>query len=239
MNDAFAALLIVQDHDIAIDQLLYRREHLACRGELDAALNEARQIMPQFQALTSQQAAVNQEEQRIDDEVQRLRVKAEGVNDKLYSGTVTASKELQALQADFDSIRAHIATLEEAELEQMQRSEMANAALEPVQARLNALQAEVQRCQAAIVDGEREVDGLLEAERANRVAAAAIVGTELLQDYESRRTQNRGQGAARLIHGTCQACRLTIPATEVDAIRHDDSGRAWYCDNCSAILVVE
>ena len=239
MNEALLALLVVQDHDIAIDQLLHRRDHLPCRAELAAALAEAKTLMPQFQSLTAKRSQIAQEEKRIDDEVQTLRAKAERVNTKLYSGTVTASKELQALQADLDSIRAHIATLEEAELDQMQLSENADDALMPVQTRLDALQAEVQRSQAAIVDGEAEVDGLLVAERANRAAVAAVVGPELLQDYEGRKAQNRGQGAARLVHGTCQACRLTIPATEVDAIRHDDTGRVWYCDNCSAILVVE
>ena len=239
MNEALLALLVVQDHDIAIDQLLHRRDHLPCRAELAAALAEAKTLMPQFQSLTAKRSQIAQEEKRIDDEVQTLRAKAERVNTKLYSGTVTASKELQALQSDLDSIRAHIATLEEAELDQMQLSENADDALTPVQTRLDALQAEVQRSQAAIVDGEAEVDGLLVTERANRAAVAAVVGPELLQDYEGRKAQNRGQGAARLVHGTCQACRLTIPATEVDAIRHDDSGRVWYCDNCSAILVVE
>ena len=239
MNVALLALLVVQDHDIAIDQLLHRRDHLPCRAELAAALAEAKTLMPQFQSLTAKRSQIAQEEKRIDDEVQTLRAKAERVNTKLYSGTVTASKELQALQADLDSIRAHIATLEEAELDQMQLSENADDALMPVQTRLDALQAEVQRSQAAIVDGEAEVDGLLVTERANRAAVAAVVGPELLQDYEGRKAQNRGQGAARLVHGTCQACRLTIPATEVDAIRHDDTGRVWYCDNCSAILVVE
>ena len=239
MNEALLALLEVQDHDIAIDQLLHRRDHLPCRAELAAALAEAKTLMPQFQSLTAKRSQIAQEEKRIDDEVQTLRAKAERVNTKLYSGTVTASKELQALQSDLDSIRAHIATLEEAELDQMQLSENADDALMPVQTRLDALQAEVQRSQAAIVDGEAEVDGLLVTERANRAAVAAVVGPELLQDYEGRKAQNRGQGAARLVHGTCQACRLTIPATEVDAIRHDDSGRVWYCDNCSAILVVE
>ena len=50
--------------------------------------------------------------------------------------------------------------------------------------------------------------------------------------------QESRQDVARLIGDTCQACRLSIPATEVDAIRHDTTGTAWYCDNCAAILVI-
>jgi hypothetical protein len=50
--------------------------------------------------------------------------------------------------------------------------------------------------------------------------------------------QAKGIGIARLVGNTCQGCRLTIPATEVDRIRKagpDDP--VFQCDNCGAILV--
>jgi predicted nucleic acid-binding Zn-ribbon protein len=49
--------------------------------------------------------------------------------------------------------------------------------------------------------------------------------------------QSKGQGAARLVGNTCQSCHLTIPATEVDRIRHAPDGIVAYCDNCGAILI--
>ena len=43
---------------------------------------------------------------------------------------------------------------------------------------------------------------------------------------------------ARLVGNTCQGCRLTIPATEVDRIRKaGPDGDVAHCDNCGAILV--
>jgi predicted nucleic acid-binding Zn-ribbon protein len=42
---------------------------------------------------------------------------------------------------------------------------------------------------------------------------------------------------ARLVGSTCQACRLAIPATEVDRIRHAPDAELYACDNCGAILV--
>jgi uncharacterized protein len=42
---------------------------------------------------------------------------------------------------------------------------------------------------------------------------------------------------ALLIGDTCQGCRLSIPATEVDRIRHDPEAGIASCDNCGAILV--
>ena len=47
------------------------------------------------------------------------------------------------------------------------------------------------------------------------------IPADLLASYERIRSSNHGAGVARLIGNTCQGCRLTIPATEVDRIRHD------------------
>ena len=57
------------------------------------------------------------------------------------------------------------------------------------------------------------------------------------RDYERRRAQNRGAGAARLVGTTCQACHLTIPSTEAEQIRRAAGSVVAYCDNCAAILV--
>lgn len=238
MPTAFESLLVVQGHDITIDQLRYRREHLPARSMLADALAAAKALMPKHAVLSSEVHLAQLAERKLDDEVQLVRDKANDVNVKLYSGTVTASKELQALQLDLEGLNTKIAKLEDAELEAMSQREDLEAALADVTTKLGELQATVQRADAEIVAGEAEVEALLVEEQQRRAEAAATISASLLADYETRRTNNRGQGAARLIGDTCQACRLSIPATEVDQVRHDSTGTAWYCDNCGAILVV-
>ncbi len=230
-------LLVLQDHDIAIAQLEFRRAHLPELAERDAALGEAKRLMPTHIDLTKRRAAIDAAEKRVDDEVQTQRAKAEAVDTKLYSGSVSSPRELQALQADLDALKAHVAKLEDDELEQMTAREDLDTELAPIERRLGELQAEVQRCGAAITAGEADVDALLVTERAARAAVAATFDAAIMADYEARRAHNKGKGVARLVGDTCQACRLSIPATEVDTIRHDESGRRWYCDNCGAILV--
>ncbi len=238
MTAALQTLLELQDQDIAIDQLAHRRDHLEARAQYDAVLVEAKQIMPQHAVLTKRLATITAEEKRLDDEAQSQRDKAERVNTKLYSGTVSATKELQALQVDFDAIRAHISTLEDHELEIMDKREAVEAELQPVNDRLDTLQREVQRCQAAIAAGESEIEAALISARARRDEIAAMISPVLVTDYETRRAQNKGQGAARLLGDTCQGCRLSVPATELDSMRMDTSDTPWYCDNCGAILVI-
>jgi predicted nucleic acid-binding Zn-ribbon protein len=239
MTTPLDALLQVQEHDNVIAQLEYRRAHLPARDEREAALAEAKKLLPQHRDITASRAAIEAAERRVDDEVALQRAKAQEVDTKLYSGSIVSPRELQALQADLESIRAHISKLEDDELEQMSLREDVERELEPVEGRLADLQREVQRADGAIADGEREVDGLLAEARAARADAAEGLDPALLADYEARAARSPGKGAARLVGNTCQACHLSIPAIEADRMRHDDSDQRWYCDNCGAILVVD
>ena len=75
--------------------------------------------------------------------------------------------------------------------------------------------------QATIAATEAEIDDEIARETADRADLAKPIAESLLRDYERRRAQNRGAGAARLVGTTCQACHLTIPSTEAEQIRRD------------------
>jgi predicted nucleic acid-binding Zn-ribbon protein len=230
-------LLLVQERDSAIDNLRARREHLPERAELQARLDEARALLPRQQQLRQARDVQASEEKRLEDEIESVRTKLTDADGKLYSGTVTSPRELQALQADIDQLKHQISRLEDDELEHMSQREELDGELEPVDERLRVLRTDVDTLQAAIVTAEQSIDASIDEEQGARDELAKEVPGPLLVDYDARRRRNRGHGAARLAGDTCQACRLTIPTTEVDQIRHDESGRIWYCDNCGAILV--
>jgi uncharacterized protein len=238
MPEPLQQLLLVQERDLALDVLRHRRDHLPERAELDGALAEARTLIPRQQRLREDRDAQEREEKRLDHEIETVRAKAAEVDAKLYSGTVTSPRELQAMQADLEQLRHHVTRLEDDELEHMAAREAVESELNPVEARLQELRARVGVLQETIAAAEREIDAEITQEQDARGALAAEVPERLLSDYEARRRRSASQqGAARLVGNTCQACRLSIPATEVDQIRHDDTDRVWYCDNCGAILV--
>ena len=124
-------LLHVQERDIAIAQLEHRRANLP-------RVPNARRCSPRPRASCRRTAsspcagaAIETAERRIDDEVALQREKVNEVDAKLYSGSVVSPRELQALQADLDSLRAHVAKLEDDELEQMQLREEVEGASRP------------------------------------------------------------------------------------------------------------
>lgn len=231
------ALLVVQEHDTARDRLRHRRASLPERTELETAATQLRATEAQATDVRAERDRVLVDERRLDDEARSIGAHADDADKRLYSGTVASPRELQALQADIEMLRKQRSQIEDRELEVMEAREALDAQLASLDGRAAQLGADTVRLQAIIAAAEQEIDDELAAEDAAWDGAAASVPPALLADYQRRRAQNRGAGAARLTGTTCGACHLSIPSTEAERIRRAGGAEVAYCDNCGAILV--
>jgi uncharacterized protein len=230
-------LLAIQEHDTTLDRLRHRRETLPERAELEARFANARTLTARRTEVQRQRDAVYAEERRYDDEARTVEQHAADVDKKLYSGTTSSPRELQAMQADVEMLRRQLSELEDHELEVMEQREALDADLEQLDRDIAVTASEMEALSATIARAEAEIDAEVASEEQARAGLAATVADALLRDYERRRAQNRGAGAARLVGNTCQACHLTIPSTEAERIRRSAGAETDYCDNCGAILV--
>src|SRR4051794_34003383 len=102
---AFEALLRLQDHDVRIDQLRHKLATLPERAAVTANEAAQRALADQRVPVQARRDELAREQKRIEDEVAAVEAKAAEVHAKLYSGTVTSPRELQALQADHDALK--------------------------------------------------------------------------------------------------------------------------------------
>lgn len=232
-----AALLRVQERDTGLDRLRYQRSTLSERAVIRDRRTLESQLAVDADSTRRDRDQTLAEERRLDDEAQDLARRAKEVDRRLYSGTVSSPRELQAMQADIDQLDRHRGAIEERELEVMEQREALDTQLAALDADLTRVQSELAELEASLRGRESALDAEIAVEEAARAEEAAAVGADLLADFERRRTQNHGAGVALLVGDTCQGCRLSIPATEVDRIRHDPDGGLAFCDNCGAILV--
>jgi len=235
--DELEALLLVQEHDTARDRLRHRRATLPERAELDARTANLRTLDAQTRAVRGQRDVVLADEKRLDDESRSIGARADEGDAKLYSGTVSSPRELQAMQADIEMLRKQRSDLEDQELEVMEAREQLDAQIATLDADSAVVRAEIERLQGVIAAAEAEIDEELAKEDTARAQQASAVPDALIADYERRRAQNKGAGAARLVGTSCTACHLSIPSTEAENIRKGAGAVVAYCDNCGAILV--
>jgi predicted nucleic acid-binding Zn-ribbon protein len=231
------SLLVLQEHDLAIDRLRHDRATLPERDRLAGVAGQLAALAATRADQTVARDEVARQEQRLADEAQHLGEQIVDAERRLYSGEVSSPRELQALQADVEQLRRRQGTVEDRELAAMEQREPLDRAIGELDAAQHDLEGATRGMQQVLSQREGEIDAALTAQQGERDQVAASITPTFVADYERRRARARGVGAARLVGSTCQGCHLSIPATEVDRIHHQPPGTLAYCDNCACILV--
>ena len=234
---SFDQLLVLQEHDTTVEQLQHRRATLPEREQLVAHRRDVVTVEEQRVAVQQQRDDVARTQKRLEDEVASVEAKATDVHDKLYGGSVTSPRELQALQDDEAALKRHQGKVEDKVLEQMELAvpldeeleRLASAAVESEQAATHAEQ--------AITVAEAEIDAELATVLAERDAIAADIDAGLVERYEQLRHDLGGIAVARLVGTNCGGCHLTLSAMELDRVRHAPPDEMVFCGECGRLLV--
>jgi predicted nucleic acid-binding Zn-ribbon protein len=236
LDPSLAGLLDVQAADNNAEVLRRRlaglpeRERLrSVQGRIDLAVARAAELAGPRHELERQQ-------KRLEDEVASLRAKADEADASLYSGRVTAVRELQALQDEVTSLRRRASELEDRVLELMVELEPLAATAAELRGQRDVLEAEARAATVALAEAEAAVTAELRDVVAHRAEAAATVEAKALGDYEHLRPAFGGSAVVRLVGGRCEGCPLAMPAVEVDRIRHLPPGIAS-CDECGRLVL--
>jgi predicted nucleic acid-binding Zn-ribbon protein len=220
-------LLRLQDHDTAADRLRHRRATLPERAELKAREQRLRKLDSQLLALQPQRQELAARRQRLEDELASVERRAGELQRRLYSGTVTAPRDLQAMQADAASFERHRGKVEDELLEVMEQL---------VEERSRA-EDEAEALRGRIEEAGAAIDSALRVELEGRAAALVNLPDDLVSLYERLRHKLNGVGAARLVNGTCDGCHLALPATQLDSVKFLPADAVVRCDQCGRILV--
>lgn len=231
------ALLAVQELDTVADQLRHRLGSLPERARLEATLDQIAAIERETAATTERRDAVGRDLKRFEDDVATIEARIADTDRKMYSGTVTAPRELQAMQDELKSLKRRQGVLEDGELELMEQAEPLDADLLRLSGERVAADEEATRLTAELAEAEVAIAAELEQVVARRAADVTAVSPEMLAEYERLRGQLGGIGVARLVAKSCGGCHLSLSAVEVDRIRHAPAGTVVHCEECGRILV--
>jgi predicted nucleic acid-binding Zn-ribbon protein len=231
------ALVVLQDLDTAIDQHRHQRAHLGERAELAAIDQQAAGLRSAAAEVTQVRDRIAERQAVLEGDLSATEERAAAVSRRLYGGEVSASRELQALAADIDGLKARASVLEDQVLELMEEREPLDARVSDLSGELSALEQRRQGLAAALATSEAAIDEQLGDLDHRREAAARAVPADLAATYDRLRARLRGLAVARLVGSHCDGCHLTLPAAELDRIRHLPDGEVVTCDQCGRILV--
>lgn len=167
-------------------------------------------------------------------EVEKQRIKIEQTESSLYGGRVHNPKELQDLQKDAASLKRHLETLEERELEAMLLMESTEKDMEAARAGLARVESNVKEQH---VDLTRESESLrrdLERLHSERRAIVTDIANQTLSTYEQLRRQKRGLAITTIADNACEACGTTLTASQQQNAR--STSQLFHCPTCGRIL---
>ena len=165
-------------------------------------------------------------------EVEKQRLKIEQASSTLYSGGVRNPKELQDLEKDIASLKKHLETLEERELEAMLTAELAEKELTSAQANLNQVQTQVLEQNRDLSQELETLTRDLDRLEIERKATAGALTESLLTTYDQIRKQRRGVAVAAISESACAACGTNLTASLQQSARSS----LCNCPTCGRIL---
>ena len=230
-------LLQIQDRDKTIAALRHQKNNLPERQNI-ADLVEALSTLRKKKDFVSKELMSKEEDQqRLEDEVNAIdeRVSEQEVN--LYSGEVSAIKDLQAIQGDIAGLQERKRLVEDQIIVVMEQVEPLKTLLDSLEIEGKANTEQQAELEASLLRKEENIENQIEDVEGDRSELASDTSPALLEIYERIRKQSGNIAVAELNGMTCKGCHLDLPAVEVDRLKKLPPDELVNCEECGCILV--
>ncbi len=214
MTRPILLLARLNDTDLAVDATKARLAEIAEALREPQALVEARAALAKAEQevarLREEQAGVERKQAEAD-----LQIKT--IEQKLYSGQVTAPRELSAGQKDLAQHKNQKAEIEDKLLELMVALDAAAAELQKAQAEVTRLSGEWEARQVNLRSEQAKLKARHPGELARQAVARKAVPPQYLRTYDHLRPRHGGRAVAALDGDECSACLVQAPPSKLDA----------------------
>ena len=228
---AALGLYRLQQVDSKIDGIQARQQWIRDTLQNDVKLRAATQALSTADNTHKDATRVLKQ---TETDVEKQRIKIEQTESSLYSGRVQNPKELQDLQKDIASLKKHLETLEERQLEAMLVSETAEQELQSAKAQLEQTQANVHEQNRDLTKENEKLEKELERLEHERNAILSDLEKPAVTTYDQIRKQRRGIAVTIISDSACAACGTTLTLSLQQSARSAD--QLFTCPTCGRIL---
>lgn len=233
----YEQLLVVQELDTKLDQLRHRHAHHPIRAELDELATTRATQQEVVDGHAAAKHELDRQQKRLDDEVSTIELKRKEIDDKLYDGSVSATKDLLALQEEARMLLERQTSIEDDELEIMEQLEPIEAELAAATSLTDATDQAISAKEGDLTIALAEVEVEQEAVGADRSTAIDLVSETLRVAYEQLRADLGGIAVAALDGSTCSGCNLKLSAVDFDQIKKMADDAVVNCPECNRLLI--
>jgi predicted nucleic acid-binding Zn-ribbon protein len=228
-------LLELQAVDTQLTQLGQRRKKLDADPAYATAVQRQRALADKAANLTGDLADLDRDIERVEREVELVTKRADADRARMASGAATA-KELEGLQSELESLARRQGTLEDDEIELMERREALDA-------ELTEIRRQVEESRQVLADAEAdrgrqlgEIDTETADATSTREALVINIPDRLVELYE-RIHAKQPIAAAELVGRRCGSCRIEKSPADMQPIKAAPIDEVLRCEECGSILI--
>ena len=227
----------MQELDSRADQLRHQRSNLPEIAEIATLTGKRTDVENLVRDARILVDDLTTEQKKVDQDVEAVKTRRTRDRDRMDQGLITNPKDLERMQHELESLERRISSLEDDELEVMERLEEAQAELTKLEGMVAESDEQLTRLAAARDEKLAAIEEQLTDVLARRGPAVEGLPADLLALYDRLREQKGGVGAAELRARQCGGCRLSIDASELGRIRGLAEDEVVRCEECQRILV--
>ena len=230
------ALRTLMEADRWIERVGAKRSRLAEAGELAGLEADLRALLGELRDAEARLAPVKEAYEEAARESSRLRERARTLDATLSSSTASA-RELAALQGELANVRTRLAVSEDRELELLIEAEPLQGDVDAVKRRAQPGVARRAELVDVVAQLQASLDDELVALRRERAEKASEVAPALLARYEAAMNHAGTSGAAQVVDGHCDGCRLALSPLDLDRFRNLPADAVMVCPECGRLLL--
>jgi predicted nucleic acid-binding Zn-ribbon protein len=234
--DETDAVRAVMEADRWIDRVGAQMTHLPELKELATLEADLRTQLADLTAAEASLAPVRQALHDAANESERLRARAGDLEATLSASTANA-RELTALQGEVGHVKELLARSEDRELELL-------VDVEPLELRVSEIRQHAQpgvRRRGELREAVAQLHASLEEElislRAARAPLADRLSPAIRARYDAALTRAGTSGAAQVVEGRCDGCRLALSPLDLDHFKAQPPGTFMDCPECGRLLL--
>lgn len=231
---AALGLYRLQQVDSQIDQIQSRLKAIQQTIENDAELRAATE---QLAASEHKYKDAEQTLKQSEAEVKKQSIKIEQTESNLYGGHVHNPKELQDLEKEAASLKRHLQTLEERQLEAMLDVETAEKEWQNAKAEFEGVRSRLGQQNGDLTQESGLLHKDLERLNSEHQAVISDIAPQTMNIYKQLRQQRRGIAVATVSDSSCAACGTTLTPSQQQSAR--STSQLFYCPSCGRILYAD
>jgi len=168
-------------------------------------------------------------------ESRSLGERIDGAEKQLMGGSIQSHKELEALQANVESMRRHRTQIDDNAVEAMVSTEGLTGQLEELRRSLAQVEESWLSGQTGLREEETKMKQNYVHLKRKREAFAATMQPALLDRYEQMRKRRGGVAVAPVRSGECSACHVDVPTGVLSALQSNRE-EPIVCTSCGRYL---